>query len=335
MNDGDASRNLFDYQAEKYDELFAQNVKLIDDMKKIWEVVGDMQTTVKTLHSEKATLEKELNELNAYTRRCNIEIRNVSEDIPDNQLEDFVIKMLSSIEVIVRPGDIVGVHRLGKRFAGRSRTVICRFVNRKDSYASLKNQRNLRYTHHFRNIWITENLCPTHRKVFNILYKNRKKHLIYDVSSHNGLIYTIMNEGDQRKKIESVEEAELFVSTSIARNARPNFNNDDNAGTHGTENNVENAAGTETAGTHEIVNNVENAADTEIAGTHESEINVENAAGTEIAGTPGIVNDVENAAGTTEIAGTHEFEINVVNTAVTTESVNAEEDDDHGIALFS
>ena len=109
--------------------------------------------------------------------------------------------MLSAQEIYLRAPDIEAVHRLGQRERGRTRTVICRFVNRKNAFAAMKYQKDLKNTNHFKNLWITENLCPTHRRIFNILYKHHKKGLIFDVKSRNGLIYAKMNEGDERKKI--------------------------------------------------------------------------------------------------------------------------------------
>ena len=221
-----ANNNISDDNSQ-LNELIKQNIAMSDQMKKMWETMTQLQSSVDTLQSEKDSLERDINELNSYIRRSNIEIRNVPEDIPDDDLQDYVIKMLSAQEIYLRAPDIEAVHRLGKRERGRTRTVICRFVNRKNAFAAIKYQKDLKNTNHFKDLWITENLCPTHRRIFNILYKHHKKGLIFDVKSRNGLVYAVMNENDERKKIDSVKEAELFVATATYRNAQdnPNTNN--------------------------------------------------------------------------------------------------------------
>ena len=48
--------------------------------------------------------------------------------------------------------------------------VIVRFVNRKTAFKLLKHKKNLKNTLH-KNYFITENLCPYNKQIFNKLYK--------------------------------------------------------------------------------------------------------------------------------------------------------------------
>ena len=57
-----------------------------------------------------------------YSRRNNVEICNIPESVDDN-LEEFIIKMLKSTNMDISSYDIVAVHRLGKK-TNRTRNVI-------------------------------------------------------------------------------------------------------------------------------------------------------------------------------------------------------------------
>ena len=132
-------------------------------MKKMWMVVTTLKARVTKLTEEKNVLEEQLNDLNAYTRRQNIEIRNIPETVKDNELETHCINVLASLDIYVKDHDIVGVHRLGKFNRGRTRSTIIRFVNRKNAYDVLDNWKWLRNTQ-YKGYFVTENLCPTYRK---------------------------------------------------------------------------------------------------------------------------------------------------------------------------
>ncbi len=218
---------------ERYEKLLVQNMKLMGEMKKMWSCFTTMKQSMNNLQKEKDTLETKLNELNAYNRRENIEIRNISEKVNDKQLEEHCIKILASIDIYVNPLDIVGVHRLGKFVQGRTRSVIIRFVNRKHAYDALNFQNRLKFTP-FKKLFVTENLCPTYRKIFNVLYKGKKTNVIDDVWSYNGIVSAKIAKEDEPYRINTVENAELFLVTAQSRRTTRNNDgsppNNDNAG---------------------------------------------------------------------------------------------------------
>ena len=55
-----------------------------------------------------------MNNLNQYTRRENVEIKNISESIVQRHLEVYVLKVFQSIGVKLESYDLVAVHRGGK-----------------------------------------------------------------------------------------------------------------------------------------------------------------------------------------------------------------------------
>ena len=111
--------------------------------------------------------------------------------------------------------DIVAVHRLGKPNKNYTRSVIVRFVNRKFAYSALENCKNLHKSKdiNYKRIFITENLCPTSRNIFNHLYKLKKDSKINNVWSYNGSVYfKLTNEKNERsKKITFIDEIDEYI----------------------------------------------------------------------------------------------------------------------------
>ena len=206
--------------SECVDKLLKQNARLVNDVRKLWGKVHEFSGTIQTLQQEKDQLVLEVNELNSYNRRSNIEIRNIPESVKDRDLENYCIDVLSRLEIFVASYDIVGCHRLGKFFHGKNRSVIIRFVNRKDAYAAIYYQRDLKHTE-YKNLFITENLCPTHRRIFGKLYKAKKAKQIDSVWTHHGIVYAKMEENGEGFRIPSIDKAQLFVHTSSCLRNKP------------------------------------------------------------------------------------------------------------------
>ena len=154
-------------------------------------------------------LKIELTELNQYGRRESIEISNIPESIHQKVLEDYVIKLLKSIKVDVTHYDIVAVYRLGKR-SGKPRNVIIRFLNRKSAFLSLKNRRLLK-NGEYRGCYISENLCPYNRKLFNRLYKMKKSGDIHHVWSYNGSIYMTIDDNGDAKHVQHSSDIDYYL----------------------------------------------------------------------------------------------------------------------------
>ena len=114
---------------------------------------------------------------NQYSRRENIEIANIDEDINQHELEKYVLRVLHNLGLTkLSSYDIVAVHRIGKRRPNTNRVTIVRFINRKDAIFSLKNKNKLRNSAAFKTLYNNENLCPENRLIFNQLYKLKNDH---------------------------------------------------------------------------------------------------------------------------------------------------------------
>ena len=205
-------------RSDMFEKLFQRNEQLANEMKNLLTVVNDLKASVATLQTEKDILEHELNDLNAYSRRNNIEIRNIPEKIKDDELEEHCLKVFKSLKLHISHYDITTTHRIGRFTRGRTRSVLIRFVNRKHAYHILDHAKHLINTE-FKTYFVTENLCPTYRKTFNLLYKGKKNGTIDDVWSYNGIVYAKMTDEDEKAIVHSVKNAQLFLKTALSRKA--------------------------------------------------------------------------------------------------------------------
>ena len=156
--------------------------------KQIEELTDDREDLCETIYH----LENQMTDLNQYSRRENIEIQNIPETVLQKDLEQYVISMLSSIGVSIDSYGLVAVHRLGKsKQPHKSRNVIVRFINRNNAFISLRSAKKLAGAQNteYRKLFITENLCPTNKNIFNRLYKLKKEKSIDNVWTYEGRIY--------------------------------------------------------------------------------------------------------------------------------------------------
>ena len=208
-----------DPTTNRLDKLLHKVKKAYEEIRSLWMFNSRMRKVVQHISKENDALKKSLNQttkelhdLNQYNRRPNIEIRNITENINQRDLEPYIIDLLKSINVNVSSYEIVAVHRLGRYVSGKSRPVIVRFINRKAAYIALENQHMLRKNPQYNKMFITENLCPIYKNVFNKLYKAKKEKKIANVWTRNGLVHVKTDIKERNSTIiRSIEEADNII----------------------------------------------------------------------------------------------------------------------------
>ena len=112
------------------------------------------------------SIEKDVVNVDQYNRRNNLEIVGIPDEIPQNSLEETVIKIASCLDVKVTKSDVEACHRLRKKpnYEGNA-NVIVRFVNRK-SVENLMAKRRMLKNKNLSNlgihgkVYLNNNLCP-------------------------------------------------------------------------------------------------------------------------------------------------------------------------------
>ena len=125
------------------------------------------ENDIAVMSSKIESLETELNQLNTYGRRQNIEISGVPDHIRNDELESEIIGFLRSIGVHdLCHNEISACHRLKYKVPGeKHHRVIVRFINRKRAEQCIRNRRYIRYTRAANDVNIYENMTPFNKKL--------------------------------------------------------------------------------------------------------------------------------------------------------------------------
>ena len=120
------------------------------------------------LEEKNYELEKEMNIFQQYNRRESIELSGVPADIPQHELEYFIIETLRRIGVNnLSSYDVAACHRLRKKLYNENvPRVIIRFTNRKRAYESIVNRRYLQELNDLAGIYIHNSLCFKYMEIY-------------------------------------------------------------------------------------------------------------------------------------------------------------------------
>ena len=144
--------------------------------------------------------------MNQYSRRENLEIVGIPDSVTQKDLEGRVIQIFDAIGVPVVSYNIAACHRLNKNKFQKSANVIIRFTNRKFVSDILVNKKKLSVPSIKEsikmdtNVFIVDNLCPEYSSIFRSCRYLRKKGLLDNVWTFNGMIQIKINENDRYKK---------------------------------------------------------------------------------------------------------------------------------------
>ena len=110
--------------------------QIVAENKKRQSDVAIVKNANRKLEDKIVYLEKKQTKGEQYSRRNNVEISRIPNTIPDNDLENTVIRICRDSAVEIDPKDIEACHRLplSRNSIGQDKRVIVKFVNRKHIY---------------------------------------------------------------------------------------------------------------------------------------------------------------------------------------------------------
>ena len=161
-----------------------ENSILKDKITNLEDKITNLEEHKEVIFTNLLTLEKEIDLLNQYGRRENIELSGIPMNIPQENLENLVIDILRLIGLRIESYDIVGCHRINKT------SVIIRFVNRKHAIQSMKNKKKLngcKRKFGF-NVFMHENLCPAFKSIHDKCCNLMDQGQITKLWTYNGVI---------------------------------------------------------------------------------------------------------------------------------------------------
>ena len=217
-SDNDSNGNNVTLLANLQNEINKINDKLnqvIMNNRSLKRDINELTTENTDLHDFLYDMELQINNLNQYTQRSNIEIINVPERINQRNLEQYVLKVFESIGVNLVLYDLVAVHRVGKFMEGKNRNVIVRFLNRKNAFICLRNAKKLASSNipDYKKLYFIENLCPSSKRIFNYLYKLKKESKISNVWTFNGCVFLkkLNTDDEYCQKVEHFDDIQYFL----------------------------------------------------------------------------------------------------------------------------
>ena len=137
----------------------SDNVKsLVSTNERLTSELSIVKKVNNVLENRIVNLEQKLSKNEQYGRRNNVEISEISNQIPDQDLEENVVKICKDSDINISAMDIEGCDRLplGRNSINTTKRVIVKFVNGKHSEAMLQrkkgNSKNM--------VFVTHSLYP-------------------------------------------------------------------------------------------------------------------------------------------------------------------------------
>ena len=156
---------------DKLNEIVKVNCVMLDKLKFLSEENAKVMEANDEIYDELYEHKVGLTSLDQYGRGENVEFINIPESIPQEQLMKHITTVMKLINIKITDNDVHNLHRIGKKSPHHPLNVIVRFVNRKTAF-TLKKKKKLRSTKY--KYYISENLCPYNKQIFNRLYKHKK-----------------------------------------------------------------------------------------------------------------------------------------------------------------
>lgn len=191
--------------SDNYDEVLKKMKEHDSEIKQLKKKVSQLEQDRKT--DETAQLKKELNKLEQYGRKNNLEVHGLMETLNENLLEKLN-KIADKIEVPrLTKENVEAVHRVPTK-AKKPPMVIVRFVNQHERNAWLHNKQKLRSETSNDNVYLSENMTALNRQLFYDV-RMKAKLLGYKFAWHKeGCSYVRKQEGEPTIRIEHMGDLE-------------------------------------------------------------------------------------------------------------------------------
>ncbi|XP_057296644.1 uncharacterized protein LOC130625553 [Hydractinia symbiolongicarpus] len=188
--------------------------RILDDNKNMKKRIRLLEKENDEIYESQINLEMKINAQDQYSRRNNLEIIGISDDIADRNLEAKVISILQEIGVTCDCNEIEACHRLPKSKRERDskfpKRTIVRFVNRKKAEKALENRKKLKDSVNHRKVVISDNLCPAYKALLGMSSQLYHEGRIASSWSWKGNVFIKPNITDEPFKIFHVSDLDYY-----------------------------------------------------------------------------------------------------------------------------
>ena len=196
---------------ETVKKLSTENTSLRYEVKILRQQIEDVDDNV-------IEVEKDITRLDQYTRRWNVEIRNIPDDVPQNQLKPTLAHALQQMDVNINEDGIEAIHRLKKSKKSKGPSpVIVRFRKRDDAYETIQKKRDTKKITNNTfgpsmktKIFIHENLGPRAKKIFDFCLQMQRDGKIFKVWTVKGVTNFVYDNDEHEKPTKVYHYDELW-----------------------------------------------------------------------------------------------------------------------------
>ena len=184
-----------------------------------------LETELRTTKSERDSLQRDLRELQQYTRRNALRVYNPSWPEPTNQVEPedtdaLILKLAEDLDVPLAPWEIGRSHRVGRpRNDGSPRPIIVKFISYNVRRRVYDARKKLRDTPRLRGIYINEDLTPENNKLAYDARQLKRNGQLYDTFTRDGRIFVRRNQGNRPVVVKDFDHMMSIVNDEVTHPA--------------------------------------------------------------------------------------------------------------------
>ena len=173
-------KKSLEFHVEEVAEIKKQNAKLTLEVAKLQKNLSEANKRVDETNDDLDDAWQNLDILEQYTRKHNLEIHGILEKEGEN-VTDLIINLGNILNVKIRRNDIDICHRMVSTKPNLPRPIIARFLSynvKKELYSARKHLRNIDIGQYFpgaEKIFINENLTKLRRGLFADIRKKKRQ----------------------------------------------------------------------------------------------------------------------------------------------------------------
>ena len=198
-------KQSIEFNNSKLESLEKENKNLKEEVSSLKKLLRETKDDVDTLHEDLGTAITELDDLQQYTRKHNLEIHEIAEIAVENIAEN-IIKLGKVVNVHISPDDIDICHRMETRNNSGPKPIIVRFKSHKtknELFKARKHLKSVSLKQYFRAtnaVYINENLKSRRRKLFAEARKFKNDNRWQSAWTMDGKIFIKKSKQDQPKE---------------------------------------------------------------------------------------------------------------------------------------
>ena len=199
-------KQSIEFNNSKVESLEQENKNLKEEVKSLKKSLSETKDDVDILYEDLGTAITQLDDLEQYTRKHNLEIHGIAETADEN-IAESIIKLGKIVNVHISPNDIDICHRMATPSNSGPKPTIVRFKSHKTKSELYKARKYLKsvslnqYFHATNIVYINENLTILRRKLFAKVRKFKKDNHWQSAWTIDGKIFIKKSQQDQPKRI--------------------------------------------------------------------------------------------------------------------------------------